>query len=170
MSDHTLIDRLLDAEPQAPSRRLRATLLAAAAPGPDAWIEGYVARTAEFFDVDREAAREVLTSLQAVDQEPWFDDQVAGVRMRRVEAGPRLAGATSLLVSLEPGVAYPEHRHLGDEWCLFLRGVGVEGEREWRPGDLVRKPAQSVHPVLSATPDERFAFALVIYDGVEFLP
>ncbi len=151
--------------PIRPVRDLRASVLDAT--DPRSALAGFAQRTAGFFRIADTEARSLLESVEHVDQEPWFDDQVAGVRMRPVDA-PELAEATCLLVHLEPGVAYPTHRHLGDEWCLFLQGHAREAEREWSPGDLVLNPGGSEHPVLEAIGDEPFVFALVLHEGVEF--
>lgn len=156
----------LSADAQQPSLRMREAVLQAA--DPDAWIAGYVDRVAGFYDIDRDAARVALESLHQVDRAPWFDDPNAEVRLRVVPAGPRLAGAACLLVHMEAGAVYPVHRHLGDEWCLFLRGQIRENDTEWRPGDLVRNAADSVHPVLEAHSDGPCVFALALYEGAEF--
>ncbi len=156
----------LATEPVAPRGDLRDAILSATAPEPR--FPGFEKRIASLFQIDPEEARSLLASTDRVDEEPWFDDRVAGVRMRRVEAGAAVAGATCLLVHLEPGVAYPTHRHLGDEWCLFLQGTAREGDREWNPGDLVLNPSGSQHPVLEAVSNEPFIFAVVFHEGIEF--
>ena len=156
----------LAAEPMSPGSELRSAIVDAAADTPG--LEGFVRRTAEFFQIDESKARAVLASIADVDADPWFDDAVPGVRLRQVDAGASIADATCLLVYMQPGVAYPTHRHLGDEWCLFLQGRGLEGGRERNPGDLVLNPGGSEHLNLASAADSAFVFGVVLHEGLEF--
>lgn len=159
----------LSAEPLDPSRDLRSAIVASAEAGPS--LGGFARRTAEFFQIDESKAQALLASVVDVESEPWFSDAQPGVRIRLVEAGPSIAAdaAACLLVHMQPGISYPTHRHLGDEWCLFLQGRGLEHDgREWNPGDLVVNPGGTEHVNLRSTDDGPCVFALVIHEGVEF--
>ena len=156
----------LAAEPMTPSRGLRSAIVGAVTAGHT--LEGFARRTARFFQIDEARALALLASVEHADADPWFDDEVAGVRMRTVDAGPAIADAACLLVQIQPGVAYPTHRHLGDEWCLFLQGRSLEAGHEWNPGDLVLKPSGSEHPVLTPIADEPVVLGIVLYEGLEF--
>lgn len=149
-----------------PPALLRDSLLGSAAP--EASLDSFVARTADFFDVSTRAARALLGSVAHVDAEPWYDGRAMGVRKRDVEAGPALAGANCALFHLLPGARYPFHRHLGDEWCLFLQGRGTEAGREWNPGDLVLNPAGSDHPELHALGTTPFVIGIILHEGAEY--
>lgn len=56
----------------------------------------------------------------------------------------------TMLVRMEPGSAYPGHRHRGAEDCYVIQGdLIIEGERTLHGGDYVRAAPGSVHRVQS---------------------
>jgi putative transcriptional regulator len=108
----------------------------------------------------------MLDALGAVSEEPWEDAGMAGVRLLHLDGGPKVATADCGLVHVEPGRAFPPHRHLGDEWVLVLQGQAQEDSgRQFLPGDLIHKAPGTVHSfrILGKEP---FAFAVVLFEGL----
>ncbi len=156
----------LENEFAAPSPHLRGAVLATVAPGTR--FEGFVRRLATFLDLGELRARELVAQVSRVSSDPWVDDTVDKVRLLHFDGGPRVAEADCGLVHVEPGSSYPLHRHRGDEWAFVLQGNAEEDSgRVWRPGDLVRNPAGSVHAFRALGP-EPFVFAVVLHDGIDF--
>ena len=55
----------------------------------------------------------------------------------------------TMLVRMEPGVSYPEHRHAGDEECDVIAGDLRVEDHVLQAGDYQRAPKGSVHGVQS---------------------
>jgi quercetin dioxygenase-like cupin family protein len=78
----------------------------------------------------------------------------SGISARRLFVD-RERDRVTMLVRMEPGSAYPAHRHGGPEDCFVLQGDleiaddSDAGERELRAGDFVRSAPGSVHGVQS---------------------
>lgn len=84
---------------------------------------------------------------------PHRDDEfvptsVPGVRVRKLFVDPR-ANVVTMLVRMDPGVAYPPHRHGGLEECFVLEGDLRVGEKQMKQGDFQFASHGSVHPVQS---------------------
>lgn len=156
----------LSVEPVSPGASLRDGVLASASA--ETRLEAYAARAAHFFDVDLEHARGLLGSTLDPGGADWIDDPTPGTRILPFQGGSTVEGARCMLIHMQPGVDYPAHLHLGDEWCLFLGGRIVETERELHPGDLVLNPAGSHHAVQHAAAREPSVFGIVVYEGVRF--
>lgn len=74
---------------------------------------------------------------------------VPGIHARKLFVDPEHDRVT-MLVRMEPGSAYPGHRHSGPEDCYVLQGdLVIEGERTLHGGDYVRAAPGSVHRVQS---------------------
>lgn len=74
---------------------------------------------------------------------------VPGIHARKLFVDPAHDRVT-MLVRMEPGAAYPGHRHSGPEDCYVLQGdLVIEGERTLHGGDYVRAAPGSVHGVQS---------------------
>jgi putative transcriptional regulator len=72
---------------------------------------------------------------------------VPGVSVRRL-AVDRAQDRVTMLVRMEPGAAYPVHRHGGPEECLVLEGdLEVGDQLRMQAGDFQRAEAGSVHAV-----------------------
>ncbi len=155
------------ADAPTPSAGLRAAVLASLRGAPP--VAGLAPRLAAFLDLSTERAEGLLRAAGASAEPPWVDDRVRGLRLLHVEGGPRHAGADCGLVHLLPGVRYPRHRHLGDEWVLVLSGAAEEeaSGAQWAPGDLCRRPAGSAH-AFRAVGSLPFVFAIVLREGIAF--
>jgi len=82
------------------------------------------------------------------DEGSWQDTAIPGIRVRSLfvdEANDRV----SMLVRMDPGTAYPAHRHGGAEECYVLEGDLLVGEYRMRAGDYQRLDLGSVHGVQS---------------------
>lgn len=70
-----------------------------------------------------------------------------GIHVRRLfvdEAADRI----TMLVRMEPGAAYPAHRHGGAEECYVLAGeLEIVGREELAAGDYQRMEMGSLHPI-----------------------
>jgi putative transcriptional regulator len=156
------------AEALRPDPRLRANVLAstrAATP-----LAGFAERIAALFDLARERASELLREA-ATPSAAWESFPVDAVRALHFAGGPRVAAADCGLVRIEAGARFPAHRHLGDEWSFVLLGEAEEEETgaRWAPGDLVHRPAGSVH-AFRVTSRGPFVFAAVLHGGLELPP
>lgn len=79
----------------------------------------------------------------------WVPTGVAGVRVRRLFADPQKDQIT-MLVRMDPGAAYPAHRHAGPEECLVLEGDLQIGDiATLHAGDYQRAGQGSRHVVQS---------------------
>ena len=155
----------LGGEPATPSPALRGAVLATIAAGTK--LRGFTERLARLFDLGRERAGELIHEAGRPGA-GWEAFPVLGVRLFHLTGGPRAAGADCGLVRLEPGVRFPVHRHLGDEWTLILAGEAEEegtGAR-WMPGDLVHRSPGTAH-AYRAVSREPLVFAVVLHGGIE---
>jgi len=75
---------------------------------------------------------------------------VDGVSVRKLHVDPVSAQAT-MLVRMEPGSAYPAHRHAADEICYVLEGELAVGEQRMAAGDFQHVSRGQVHQVQSTT-------------------
>jgi putative transcriptional regulator len=164
---------LLDDEPlgdasQEPSPALRASVFATLDPATR--FAGFAARMAVFFDLTPERARELLALVARAPEAPWVGEPGGGVRLLHFDGGARHTGADCGLVHIAPGVRFPFHRHVGDEWNLVLQGCAEEEGtgRRWLPGDIVCNPAGTAH-AFRAVGDEPLVFCAVVH-GLEFPP
>lgn len=73
-----------------------------------------------------------------------WDEILPGVRMHTLKDEPE-RGVRKVLVWARPGARYPSHRHLGDEEILILQGALRDRRGVYRPGQVCRSRAGSVH-------------------------
>ncbi len=162
-----LDERGLGAEAATPRPGLRVAVLGTIAAGTK--LSGFSERVARLFDLGRERAGELIL-VAGGGAADWEAFPVAGVRLFHLAGGPRVAGADCGLVRIEPGVRFPAHRHVGDEWSLILAGEAEEegtGAR-WIPGDLVHRPPGSVH-AYRVVGREPLVFAVVLHGGIQLV-
>lgn len=162
-----LSDLALAESPMPPSGDLRARLLAALEP--DTRFEGFIDRLSRLFDLPASHIRELLVSLDKLQESTWVESGMEGILFRHLDGGPRVAAADCGFVRVEPGCSYPAHRHLGEEWKLILTGEAQEDSGKiWVPGDLVYKSAGSTH-AFRLIGDEALIFAVVLHEGFALL-
>ncbi len=82
----------------------------------------------------------------------WRETGSPGVRWYLIDAegsagggGSGAARDSAVLIEMDPGCGYPEHRHLDVEEVLVLRGGYRDELGEHRAGDYVRYEAGSRH-------------------------
>lgn len=162
-----LLDSLLLATPAAglaePRPALRAEILAATEiDGTGHPFLGFRRRFARLFDLSLADADTVLMRMS--DPAAWLPIQT--LRLHHFMPGPRCRATHAGLVRCAPGLPFPIHRHTGPETTLFLRGtVRDEDTGElFLPGDLVTRPAGSLHRLMVLPPYE-CVFAILMEDG-----
>jgi quercetin dioxygenase-like cupin family protein len=147
---------------------LRARVLASAF-GVGALAE-HAEAVARLFEISVERARRLLDAV-AVD-EAW-EPHPAGIELVHVAAGPRFArgGFDTGLVRFPAGIAWPLHRHLGEERHLFLEG-GIRLDdtgQVFGPGDVLVSAAGTEH-AFHVLPDRPCVTAVVLETGIEMPP
>jgi quercetin dioxygenase-like cupin family protein len=154
-------------EPVSPRNRVRDLLLTSLES--HARFEGFVERLTAFLDLGADRVRELLDTVAKVEQDPWQQSPLPGARFFDFDGGPRVAAARCGLVHLEPGLIFPRHRHLGDEWAWMLQGHTQDDSGQIATsGDIVYKPKGSTHSfrVLDGEP---LVFVIVLYGGFEIV-
>jgi anti-sigma factor ChrR (cupin superfamily) len=147
-------------DPMEPSPGARQRLMKAL-DGPDRFGTFFEA-LARLFDLPAEAMRAVLARID--DAGAWVD-ALPGTKLIDFAAGPGLGAADAGLVRLEPGAAFPRHRHLGDETTLVLEGTMIDGGVSYRPGSVVKHAFDSVHDYSAGA--ERPLVIAVLHHGIE---
>jgi predicted ChrR family anti-sigma factor len=158
---------LLDALPTtAPKSPLRARVLAAVeARGR---LAGFAEALASIFETSLEKARALLDAIDA--PEAWEPGPVPGIALMHLKGGPALAAADTGFVRFPAGMAWPLHRHVGDEIMLIVEGGIVDDAgRTWRAGDVLRMPPGSEHR-FDVLADRDCVAAVVVHEGIELPP
>jgi putative transcriptional regulator len=126
----------------------------------------FASRIAEMFDLAVEKIDALFETFE--DAKNWVPGPGGGNELYFVPKGPRLAGAEAGFVRLDPGLAFPHHRHVGEETSLILSGELHEKEsnQAFRPGDRVVRAAGSEHSFVVGPAG--CLFAVVVFGGVEF--
>lgn len=142
---------------------LRAHILSATQPdGADA-LAGFHPRICRLFGLSDDAGHAVLRD--AMSEQAW---QISGpMSLFHFHPGPSLRSqAEAGVIRLFPGVSFPPHRHIGDEYGLVLTGALREDAtgRIGYPGDVLFMPQDSKHTVtaVSQTP---CIFLVLLYGG-----
>lgn len=122
----------------------------------------FYARLAELLDLDEAGVEKILTVAAA--SRVWRWGGLPGIRTLDVTGGPRIAGATAVLIRFEAGVRLPQHRHQAEERVLILEG----GYRDYdgkahEAGELHQMAAGTSHGFV-IFPDEP-CVALAVYRG-----
>jgi hypothetical protein len=121
-------------EPEPVSGHARQRLLQAV-DDPALRFSPFFDRLSQLFDLGLDRVREITAQID--DAANWESGPMPGVRLLHFAGGPRVAAADNGLVQLEPGLAFPKHRHLGAERVLILAGAYRDDSgRVWRAGDL----------------------------------
>lgn len=84
------------------------------------------------------------------DEGEWEKTGVEGVEVKQLFVDQERDYVT-MLVRMQPGSAYPSHRHGGFEECYVLHGDLSVGENVMRAGDYQRAEGGSVHVVQSTS-------------------
>ena len=148
--------------PEDPPPDVHARLLASIGGGP---LERFSSRLASMFDVTVERARELLG---LVDRKASWEVGAPGVHLVHFDGGPAYAAADCGFVKLEPGTAFPMHKHLGEEVSLILAGRLRDRTRGivYGPGDEVAEGTDADHDVV-CDGDEPCLYAARVMNGIE---
>jgi putative transcriptional regulator len=73
-----------------------------------------------------------------------WEEPMPGIHMCTLQEDPK-RGVRKVLVWAKPGARYPSHRHLGEEQILVLQGALRDHRAIYRPGEVCRSAAGSVH-------------------------
>ncbi len=85
--------------------------------------------------------------------------------LRRDEA----TGDSTVFIRMQPGCAYPAHRHGGPEEVLILQGGYRDARGEHRAGDyLLNEAGSSHHPVAFEGAEDCIMLAIA-HGGIELL-
>lgn len=164
-----LLDTLIGAPPDGleqlrPRPEMRDELMAAIDIGNGSGraslpLHGFRRRFSRLFHLSERESEGVLGQLG----QPGSWEQLGTLLVHHFEPGPRLAGAHAGLVRCQAGAPFPTHRHLGAETTFFLAGTVRDDDtgQLFFPGDLVSKPADSLHR-LSVLPSQECIFAVLI--------
>jgi hypothetical protein len=140
---------LLAAEPARPSSALKDRLLGTLAVTHR--FDDLEARVAELADVSRERARALL--LEVDERSVWEHGAFPGVDIFHFTGGPTVANAITGFLRVAPGVAFPEHEHVGDEKVLVMTGALEDSTGAvYHPGAVVEMPGGSHHAFRSLGP------------------
>ncbi len=121
----------------------------------------FFARAAALLDLPLEAVRPILAR---IDDPTAWERGLPGMHLIHFQAGPRLASADAGFVRLQPGMAFPRHRHLGDEVTLVLEGGMFADGRTYGPGEQIEMATGTVHEY-RASP-ERDLLILTVHTGI----
>jgi putative transcriptional regulator len=146
------VDRLMEAlsagllaglPPLTPAPAARDRLLAAVGGG--ARFADRLAGLAQMFDLPVPTMRMLLDKVD--DAGAWIGGYAPGLRFFNFTPGLRHAGAgaDAGFVRLEPGAAFPRHRHLGHEKTMVLEGQMRDGEKRFGPGSVIEHDEGTEH-------------------------
>ncbi len=130
--------------PVTPSAEIHARLLSSIGAGA---YEQYAAAMARLFDVPVDRSRELLG---LIDRTSSWETALPGVHLVHFDGGPAYASADCGFVKLDPGTAFPQHKHLGEEVSLILAGRVRDRTtgRIYGPGDEIVEPQDVEHDVV----------------------
>ncbi len=100
---------------------------------------------------------------------PWRPTRHRGIHVHTLRRDVRTGDAT-VLIRMEPGCAYPAHRHRGVEEVFVLQGGYRDSRGEHRAGDYVLNDADSAHhPTALTDTGEDCVMLAVAHGGIEIL-
>ena len=151
-------------EPSAvePPAEIKAQLMASAGAGR---YEPYANRLAVVYDVTVDRAREILG---LIERKKSWELPAPGVGLVHFDGGHRYANADCGFVRIDPGCAFPYHRHRGEELTVILSGhlrEPVTG-RVLGPGEELVLPQDTEHEI-RCEGNEPVVFAARVIDGIE---
>ncbi len=146
--------------PIAPSERTRIRLLATLR-GPDRF-QPFFQELSQLFDLPVEKLRPILALVDL--PEAWELGPLPIIHLIHFQAGPKLAASDAGLVRLAAGATFPRHVHLGRESTVVLEGTMLDGDRLYRPGDLIEWPTGTTHTYHAG--QERDLVLIVAHNGI----
>jgi hypothetical protein len=145
-------------------------------PRPDLWtridaatpLEGrfrrFIPQVSHLLDLsDEDALRCLDQAASAASYAPGF---FPGMSLLHVRGGAAVANAITGFVRVAGGLAFPRHRHLGQESVLIVQGRLLDDGRVCEPADVVVMPAGSAH-AFSVLPGPDLLYLAVVERGLE---
>lgn len=159
-----LVEGLAPALPSGDVRaRVLATIAGEVAEARTSRWRGFAARIAAMIDVGVERAEAFIA--QALGG-GWDAGPVPGLTTLWVDGGAAAAGCIRGFVRLEAGLAFPEHRHLGDEATLVLEGALIDSDGTTaEAGELVEMAGGSTHGYRAGAGADLVMF-VVVREGI----
>ena len=90
-----------------------------------------------------------------------------GFRMRRISSDERSGAGRIWLFDAPPGMKLLRHRHGGDEWTVILRGVFVDQDMRYGPGDFACMADGEVHRPMVGR-DERCVSLIMVRENPRY--
>ena len=79
------------------------------------------------------------------------------------------SGDATVLIRMQPGCAYPAHRHKGLEEVFILQGGYADARGEHRAGDYLLNEAGSAHHPVALTGAPDCIMLAIAHGGIELL-
>jgi anti-sigma factor ChrR (cupin superfamily) len=148
--------------PVTPSGDVHARLLSSIGAGP---YEQYVAAMSRLYDVSIDRSRELLG---LIDRKASWETVLPGVHLVHFDGGPAYVAADCGFVKLEPGTAFPPHKHLGEEVSLILAGRVRDrtSGRTYGPGDEIIEAGEHEDHDVICDGDEACIYAARAMNGI----
>jgi len=159
------VDRLPELlSPLAPGADGLGRLMQAVAEPPLRYAPFYD-RLGQLWDLPEDRIVAVLE--RSRDEREWRRAPLPGLKLLRLEGGPRAATANCYLAHFAPGLSFPEHRHKGHESVLLLEGSYTDRSGTvFRSGDVHEMTEGSEHGFVVASDEPCIAAAC--HHGIEF--
>ena len=127
--------------------------------------ETFVDRLADFLDLSRDRAREILSTMWG-DSDAWVRSELGPLDFQPLEGGPRVSGARCGVGQLRAGGEVPGHPFRGRAWVLALSGSAREDGGAVLTGGQVYLRSKD-RPRIRTLGDEPFRFAVVSYAATD---
>ncbi|MEM9074051.1 MAG: cupin domain-containing protein [Myxococcota bacterium] len=116
-------------------------------------------------DLNEDAAQDLLIAVD--DASRWVDGPAPWIHLLHFEGGPATARSITGFVKVDPGQAFPEHGHLGDEIVIVLQGEAKDSlsGKVYRRGDTVTADPSIEHAVIVVS-DIPLIYLAVVAEGI----
>ena len=98
----------------------------------------------------------------------WRATRYEGIFLRTLRRDEATGDAT-VLIRMQPGCAYPAHRHSGPEEVFILQGGYADARGEHRAGDYLLNEAGSTHHPVALTGAQDCIMLAIAHGGIELL-
>jgi putative transcriptional regulator len=98
----------------------------------------------------------------------WRTTRYRGIYLHFLRRDDATSDAT-VFIRMEPGCAYPSHRHTGPEEVLVLQGGYRDDRGEHRAGDYILNEPGSAHQPIALDCGEDCILFAVAHSGIEVI-
>jgi hypothetical protein len=105
--------------------------------------------------------------LRKIDDAAAWTEGLPRIRYFHFAPGPVAAGAEAGFVRIEPGVTFPNHRHLGQERTFVVDGVMHDRGRTYGPGSVIESATGTAHDYTAGA--GRDLIIISLHNGYEFV-